>query len=97
MGVIYFFPGLWKIITSQLYWAFSDNMKYQLYEKWFLLDGWTPFFRIDHYPFLYKLGGLMTLLFETSFIFLILFPKTRMLAAISGLLFHNFTNLFMKI
>lgn len=97
MGIAYFFPGLWKVIRSPWHWAFSDNLKYQMYEMWFEKSGWTPAFRIDHYPWLYKTAGLGTILFELSFIFLVLFPALRGLALVGGLMFHNMTNMFMRI
>ncbi len=33
LGIIYFFPGFWKFWTSGFAWAFSDNLKYQMYSK----------------------------------------------------------------
>ncbi|PWT86380.1 MAG: hypothetical protein C5B58_01485 [Acidobacteria bacterium] len=97
LGVIYFFPGFWKLWTCGLDWAFSDNMKYQMYSKWMEFSGWTPFFRLDQHPTLYKSAGLFTLVFETSFIFLILFPRLRALAALGGVVFHSASLLFMRI
>ena len=97
MGVLYFFPGFWKVWTSGFDWALGDNLRFQLYAKWFELDGWMPFFRIDHYPLLYRLAGLGTLIFETSFIILVFFPRLRPLAVSSGLAFHTMTKTFMRI
>jgi len=97
MGVAYFFPGLWKVIRSQWHWAFSDNLKYQMYSKWFELSGWTPAFRIDQHPVLYKLSGCGTLVFELTFIVMVLFPFLRPFAFVGGLAFHNLTNMFMRI
>jgi predicted DCC family thiol-disulfide oxidoreductase YuxK len=99
IGVAYFFPGLWKVIRSPWHWAFSDNLKYQMYAYWFWFEGsgWTPAFRIDHYPWLYKMAALGTILFELSFIFLVLFPALRGLALVGGLIFHNMTDMFMRI
>lgn len=97
MGIIYFFAGFWKFAKSQWHWALSDNLKHQMYAKWFELGGWTPAFRIDQHPWMYKLSGLLTILFEVSFIVLILFPFLRLLAAAGGLMFHNMTYAFMNI
>ncbi len=97
MGVIYFFPGLWKFLKFQWHWAFSDNVRNQMYAKWFELSGWTPAFRIDHYPWLYKMTGLATMVFELTFIGLILFPFLRWVAVAGGLMFHNMTKAFMFI
>jgi hypothetical protein len=97
IGVIYFFPGFWKFFKSQWSWAYSENFKYLLYGEWFERGGWLPLFRVDQHPFLYKLCGLGTMFFELSFVFLILSPALRPMAAIAGILFHNMTRLFMQI
>lgn len=96
MGVIYLFPGIWKL-SSGVEWALSENLKFHMYSKWFELGGWTPFFRVDQYPLLYKLGAVGAIVFEISFIFLILFPRMRIVAAVGGLVFHNVTWIFMRI
>jgi predicted DCC family thiol-disulfide oxidoreductase YuxK len=97
MGVIYFSAGFWKIWTGGYRWAWSDNPRNLMYNKWMELSGWTPLFRIDHYPLLYKLSALGTLVFEFSFIVLIFFAGVRWLVPLGGLAFHNMTNLFMRI
>ena len=97
IGIIYLFPGLWKVWQCGFAWALSDNIKFQMYTKWLEMSGWSPLFRLDHYPILYKFGGLATIGFEVSFIFLVLFKKLRPVAAILGLGFHQATDLFMGI
>ena len=97
MGVIYFSAGVWKMWTSGYRWAWSDNPRNLMYNKWMELPGWMPVFRIDHHPLLFKISALFTLAFELSFIFLILFSAVRWLAPLGGLAFHNATNLFMRI
>jgi hypothetical protein len=97
MGMIYFFPGFWKILRSQALWAWSDNLKYQLYASWFKNGGWLPFFRLDQHPLLYKICGTGTILFELSFVFLILYPALRPMAAIAGVFFHEMAKWLMNI
>jgi len=97
MGVIYFSAGFWKVWTAGVGWAWSDNPRNMMYNKWMELSGWLPVFRIDQYPLLYKLSATATIVFELSFIFLIFFAGVRYLAPVGGLLFHNMTNLFMRI
>lgn len=97
MGVIYFSAGFWKVWTAGLAWAWSDNPRNTLYNKWTELGGWTSSFRIDHNPVLLKSSALFTLAFELSFILLIFFAVVRWLAPIGGLMFHTATNVFMKI
>jgi predicted DCC family thiol-disulfide oxidoreductase YuxK len=97
LGVVYFFPGFWKFWNSGLDWTFSENLKYQMYAKWMEFNGWTPFFRLDRHPWLYQSAAFFALLFEVSFIFLILFPRLRPLAALGGVVFHFASWLFMRI
>jgi predicted DCC family thiol-disulfide oxidoreductase YuxK len=97
LGIIYLFPGLYKLYAGGFDWAFSDNLKYRLYSLWLSLDGWIPAFRLDHYPILYHLSALGSIFFELSFILLIFFPKTRYIAAVSGIAFHSMIYQLMKI
>lgn len=97
LGIIYFFPGLYKLGGGGFDWAFSDNLKYQMYSKWLELDGWLPVFRLDKYPILYQISALGSIGFELSFIALIFFSQIRYLAAFGGLIFHNMTLLLMNI
>ena len=101
LGMIYFFPGFWKVWHSGIDWAWSDNFKYQMYTKWYQVgDGtnpWLPSVRLDHYPLLYKLGALGAIAFELSFLFMIFFRRLRPLAVMMGLGFHIGTRILMKI
>lgn len=97
LGIMYFFPGFWKLWTSGVAWAWSDNLKFTMYAKWIELGDWTPFFRVDQYPLLYKLGATMAIIFETSFIFLVFSRGFRLLAPLGGLMFHTMTAVFMGI
>lgn len=97
MGVIYFSAGFWKVWTGGYQWAWSDNPRNIMYNKWMELSGWVPIFRVDQYPLLYKVSATCTLVFELSFLLLIFFPVVRYLAPLGGLAFHNMTNLFMRI
>jgi Vitamin K-dependent gamma-carboxylase len=97
IGVIYFFPGFWKIRVSGFDWAFTDNLRYVMYARWADLDALTPFFRLDLHPWLYQSIALGTLVFELSFIFVVFFPRLRPVAAIVGLGFHFGSGMFMRI
>jgi hypothetical protein len=97
MGLIYFFPGFWKIRISGFDWAFTDNLRYVMYARWMDLDAFTPFFRLDLHPLLYRSIALGTLVFELSFILVIFSPRLRILAALAGLGFHFGSGMFMRI
>lgn len=97
IGIIYFFPGFWKVWLSGFDWALSENFKLQLYTKWSELDGWLPLFRLDQYPFLYKPLALGAIIFELAFIFLIFWPRLRPFMAVGGITFHAMVGQFMQI
>jgi hypothetical protein len=88
LGVIYFFPGLWKLRESGLAWALSDNLVHQMHAKW-LEFGVVPALRVDRVPALVHALGLFTLCFELGFLFLVhVGPRARVALAIAGLAFH---------
>lgn len=97
IGILYFFPGMWKLKTEGHEWITSDNLKWQIYEKWLDWDGWMPVFRIDQYPLLYKFSALATVAFEVSFIVLIFIPFFRLVLFFGGLVFHNLTYVLIRI
>jgi predicted DCC family thiol-disulfide oxidoreductase YuxK len=97
LGIIYFFPGFWKFWNAGFGWALSDNLKYQMYSKWMEFDGWTPFFRLDWHPWLYKTVALETMVFEMSFVLLVFFPRLRRVAALGGVIFHVGCLIFLRI
>jgi hypothetical protein len=91
VGLAYFFPGFWKIWRSGLDWAFSDNPKLMMRTEWTFYGDWSPVMRFDRYPTLYHVGAFCTLLFELSFVFLLMFRRTRRWAPWLGLSFHTMT------
>jgi hypothetical protein len=97
IGLVYFFPGFWKFAKEGLEWAFSENLKFRLYKRWFMLGDWQPAFRLDRYPLLYQGGALFTMVFEIGFLFALFWRRTRLAAAGLGLVFHNMTALMMRI
>ena len=97
IGLLYFFPGFWKYVLSGSEWALSENLKFKMYAKWFELDGFRPLIRVDEYPLLYQSGAVGTILFELGFLFALLFPLTRAIFVVWGLLFHQITRMLMNI
>jgi vitamin K-dependent gamma-carboxylase-like protein len=97
IGIIYLFPGLWKASRSGLDWALSDNPKLLMQQEWRMYGDWLPILRFDEHAWLYHAGALGVLLFEMSFVFLLLGNRTRLIAALLGLGFHLNTNLTLNI
>lgn len=50
LGLIYFFPGLHKLLSQGLGWASNENLRNQLYQKWFQAGQVVPGWRIDLVP-----------------------------------------------
>lgn len=96
IGVLYFFPGFWKMARGAD-WFWSDNIKWQLYHKWAEIPDVNPLFRIDRYWPLYKATGLGTVLFELLFFTVIFFPAMRPVYGMAGLAFHNSIGGIMRI
>jgi len=96
IGIVYFFPGFWKIWGGGLDWILSDHLKNYMYFKWMSYD-FIPSFRIDKYPLLLKISAGSIILFELSFIFLIFSSRLRYLAVLGGLVFHKVTQIFLNI
>lgn len=96
VGLIYFFSGIWKVIKTGDIWIFSDNLMWIFRNHW-LSKEFLPAFRIDHYPLLGQGAALAVVMIETSFLFLIFHPRTRVLAAAGALLFHKLSVYFLKI
>lgn len=96
IGLIFFFPGYWKLRTQGLDWALSDNLKHQLHFKW-LEHGIVPFVRLDRYPALLKAGGLGVLLLELTFAGLVCLRRVRPIAVAAALGFHAATRVFFLI
>jgi hypothetical protein len=95
-GVIYFFPGLHKLLESGWEWAAAPHVIAQMHAKWFEYAQ-VPWLRIDRYPWLCALGGHAVLLFELGFLPLVHWRKTRTLAVCLGLGFHLSTQVFLFI
>ena len=93
LGVVYFFPGVHKLLESGWEWAAAKHVIDQMHAKWFEMAE-LPGLRIDRYPWLCSLGGHAVLLFELSFFPLVCWRKTRPLAALMGLAFHCSTQAF---
>lgn len=99
LGIIYLFPGWAKLMAGgfNLDWALSDNLRFFMYREWHDQMAEPSVFRVDRVPWLYRSAGVAVILFEVSFIALVLHRKTRNWVAAGGLLFHNLAGLTMGI
>ncbi len=88
VGIIYFFPGFHKVWTSGLQWAFSDNLKNQLFVKALEFGHNSPLYYTPFFDLLLQWTAMFTIFFELSFIFLITTPLYKTVAIITGFVFH---------
>lgn len=97
LGLVYFFPGVHKLIDAGLGWASAENLQHQLWLKWFQAGGELPWPRIDQWPVLLTAGGVAVVLFELGFLPCMALRRGRFAAALAGLAFHALTQHFMYI
>ncbi len=97
VGVIFFFPGLWKVRTLGLGWITSDNLRNQMYWKWASTPGFAPPFRIDRFPALLHAGAAVVVALELSFVFALWTRWSRRGAVAAALVFHSSARWFMGI
>jgi hypothetical protein len=97
LGCVYFFPGLHKLLQGGFAWSASENLKHQLWLKWFQAGGVVPWPRVDQAPLWLSLGGLAVLLFELSFLPCVCWRRGRAFALAMGLAFHAGTQHFLYI
>lgn len=95
MGVIYFFPGLAKLRAAPEWFA-APNLEFIMYGEW-LRKGFVPPLRIDLIPGATRAAAVGVAAFEISFVLLVLFPRTRLVAAFGGLAFHTANSIFLRI
>ena len=92
LGMVYFFPGIWKIWTGGIDWIWSDHLRNQIWHQWSTFEEWRPLIDPTGWVMLPRLGGMMVIVFELTFVFMMFSPRTRIFAAFAGLAFH-FSNL----
>lgn len=98
VGLIYFFPGAWKLSRAWLQWFSSENMYMLIATKLQDLGGGNRLQKAAlSMPHMLVLGACFTLIFELGFTFAVLHKRTRLFAAAAGLLFHRLTGLLMGI
>lgn len=95
LGLLYFFPGFWKIFGGGWDWINGQIFHAYLVEKWFTMN-WKPVVRLDLYPKMMAFLATAGAVFEIGFVFLIL-TRFRRWVAVAGILFHQFTRFFMQI
>ncbi len=91
MGLIYLFAGLSKIRFLGLEWVSPETGRYWMHLIWWQSGHDPPLLEPDRFAPLLSLGLAFTVVFECTFIVLVLFRRTRLLAVLGGLAFHNMT------
>jgi hypothetical protein len=86
-GVVYFFPGFWKVWTSGIAWIAGDNLS-NLVARYQAMQELTRAQWIIEAPLLLRAGGVAVLLFELGFIFALFKPRARVIMVAAGVVFH---------
>lgn len=97
LGVVYFFPGAWKLWTGGVDWIFSDHLQHQIWHQWTTHATWEPLIDPTGHPWLLRLGGLGVVTFELTFFLLMFHRRTRIVALFLGLGFHLANQLTLNI
>lgn len=97
IGALYFFPGLWKLRSDGLHWAWSDNLRNIAYAKW-VENGHRPALAsvVDN-DSVVRVAAVAAVLFELCFVLLVLWRRTRVAAVVAGLAFHLANRVFLQI
>lgn len=97
LAIIYFFAGVHKLWESGLEWALGDSMIDQIRWEWVENYDKVPAFRIDHYPVLAKVGGVLVIVFECLYPLLIFHRRARLMAVLGAFILHISIGYFMNI
>jgi hypothetical protein len=96
-GTIYLFPGIWKLWEAGDIWLSGERLLWELQDEWGQRKYLKPPMRIDQYPWLLKLLGAATLVFELGFFFAMFNRWTRIAAVLGAVAFHVSVRLFLGI
>ena len=97
LGVVYLFPGFWKLWTGGIDWFASDHLRHQIWVQWSTHGDWRPAIDPKTWPWIVRAGALATIVFELCFITLVVRRRTRPVAMVLGLGFHTMTWLTIRI
>lgn len=97
LGLIYFFPGFWKLWGGGVDWIFGDHLRNQMYHLWSTHTNDYSIPWLAESKVLNVLGGLGTIFFEVFFICFIFTRRMRVLALLGGLAFHNAVGITLRI
>jgi predicted DCC family thiol-disulfide oxidoreductase YuxK len=95
LGMVYAFPGLWKLLMSGKEYVIGNNIKYLFWGACQSWDDFTPMARIDRIPWAGQFLGAATIAFELGFILCIFFRRSRFVAGVVAQSFHIGTLVFM--
>ncbi len=97
MGFIYFWAGFYKLIDGGFEWCLGPSMINQVRLEWFEHFDKIPFFRVDLYPWLLNIGGMLVIFFELLFIVFLFHSRLKYISILGGLAMHNIIGVFMYI
>jgi hypothetical protein len=96
LGLVYFFPGLWKIVTSGVHWVSPENIRSHMFAVWAGLEDFSPVAPVHRWPVALVALGVFTIVFELGFVVAV-FTRARWAWVAMGVAFHVGTLLIMNI
>ncbi|HEX2837314.1 MAG TPA: hypothetical protein VHN77_04205 [Phycisphaerales bacterium] len=98
LGVSYFFAGFWKVCSVGWEWTDPENLRNILLAKWWETGHAPAAWLRPQSPAVLRAGGVATIVFEMSFLPLVLLGGWwRRGALLAGLVFHAGVQLTMEI
>lgn len=97
IGLIYFFPGAWKLCRAGGTWFTADSMRWQILTQSAGAGPTRLQLWAGQHPTLLVLGAVFTVVFELGFLVTALNKNSRPFAVAAGLCFHNLTFVLMHI
>ncbi len=88
IGIIYLFPGLWKLWSVGFTWCSADAMRDLIHARWDEIPFFTPLARIDRSDWLLWMGGILVVVFEVGFLFALFLPRLLPWFVAGGVVFH---------
>jgi hypothetical protein len=96
-GLIYFFPGIWKVSRAGLRWFSAANLGTLIERKLLESNPTALQLWVLHHPLVLFFGALFTIVVEVGWIFAVMSRRTRPLLLVVGVGFHSVTGQLMNI
>lgn len=87
IGLIYFFPGVWKLNADAAGWFSGEALRLAFWRDWSIQE--PPPFRPDEWPGALAAMGTATICYEVLFLPLVFWKRARPVLVAAGVFFHT--------